>query len=630
MLDATFSGGAIARMRTGRLPAGWQNVLAWLVGVQLAFWLLVLVVRPPIADPVFEATRLHNDVVSGSEEHAPARSSGAGYLLGKGPVASFGFSLHVERPDLGLMVFAPRYNRTARLEVNGRAVPSADVQAWRMGRLGGRWVVAPGMLEKGRNRLVVHVERECCRAYLASLHAGPPGLLDPAIRAWRLEKLVPGLAVVVLGLFGALACLYLALHAIMRSLAFAASASLAGIALGALWQVDIFTPSSEALFNWAGQAILALTLSALVALADRWFDDEPRYDRALRIAAPLFLAAITLLALVPDGVPGLVRIALEAAMALAANGAIVGAVVRGLRRSAKERASDAAILLLIPAISLVDVLDAMHKNPLTLNSAPLGMLALVAMMLFWIVRRGRVLFARAEQANALLAQRIADKERELEDTAALLRQREAEAAVQAERARIMRDMHDGMGGHLLSVLMLARDEGSQRTAIVKTTEQAIDDLRLLIDSLDSVGDSFAIALGQFRDRAETKLRAAGIALLWSNQLGAGGAYADAEAVAPNVILTVYRILQEAVNNAVRHAACDALEITIRSGDAGLVEISVRDNGIGLASGWAPGRGLSNMKERVQAIGGTLEITPAEDGTRLTFAFAIEQNNPKSA
>lgn len=591
------------------------SVLAWIFGAHLLFWALVLLVRPPFPDPVFLETRIRSLAVAGGQKDAktPPRRT---YLLATGPDATFTATVEVTDPEQGLLVFAPRYNRHATLHVNGQPVPSLDPSSWRAGRMGGRWLVPPANLQAGANRLSIHVTRECCRAYLASLHAAPPEVLAGAVRDWRTQKLVPSLAAAILGSFGALVCLYLAFTIARRDFALAAAMALGGISLGALWQVDIFTASSEPLYNAAGQALLALTLSGLILLSDRWFGVSPRFDLPLRIIAPLTLVLIALGMLGADGMPPLWRTALEAAMALGASFAIITHVVRALRRDARRWASDAAIFLLVPTISLADLMGSLYRDPLTLTAGPLGLLALAMLLLIGIVRRGRLLFAQAEEANTYLAARIAAKERELEETSALLRKREAEAAVQAERARIMRDMHDGMGGHLLSVLMLARDDHTPRRAIAETTENAIDDLRLLIDSLDSVGDSLDIALGQFRDRAETKLRAAGIALAWENRLGRG-TITDAPSIeAPGKVLTVYRILQEAVNNAVRHSACTLLRITIEHDEAGQTCLTIADNGMGDRAAWFPGRGLANMAERACTIGASLKVDATANGTTL--------------
>lgn len=596
----------------------WYRLVLTMILVQALFWGFAVLIRPASADPMFkrhEIATILLETESGALREAIGRPD---YYLGEGPSARFTATLAIAAPEAGLVVFAPRYNRHARLAVNDQPVPLADAPAWRGGRIGAKWVVPPALLRGGDNRLVVEVERECCRAYLSGLIAAPPGDIDIAIRTWRLQSLVPALGVMVLGLFGAGTCLLLALGPAYRREAAAAGLTFFGMAMGGLWQADIVTGSGEALYVAAGQMALLPTFAGLVALADRWFPGGPRHDRALKVGTAIFAVLIAAFPLTNTIMPTALRGPVEGGIALLANIAIIAAVVRGLRIDARLWTLDAAVVLLVPTISLADLIDSLERDPLTLTSAPLGLLGLAVLLLLGIVRRARNLSLRLENANLLLEAQIAAKQAELEATAALLRQREAEAAVQNERARIMRDMHDGMGGQLLSVLMLSRDEGSPREAITRTVEQAIDDLRLLIDSLDSVGDTIDIALGQFRERAETKLRAAGMQLEWSNGLNG-----RAVIMPPAAILAVYRIMQEAINNAVRHSGGSKVAIRIASDPAGNITVVIADDGQP-ASGewrreeWSGGRGLSNMRSRAQALGGSVAIEPTSGGTRVTL------------
>lgn len=606
----------------------WLRLALWAIIIQALFWGFALVIRPPSADPLFERHSLDAIMLEAPDGALREARGRPDYYLGEGRSARFVTTYTTSAPRDGLVVFAPRYNRHAQLTINNQPVPLSDAPAWRGGRIGAKWVVPPALLRDGANRIVIAIERECCRAYLSGLIAAPPGAIDSAIRKWRLQSLVPAFGLMVLGFFGAGTCLILTLGAAYRAEATAAALAFFGMAMGGLWQADIFTVVSEAVYNAAGQMSLLATFAGLVALADRWFPGGPRFDRPLIGLSALFAILIAVGAFAADGVPTPLRAGLEGAIVLAANIAIIACIARGLRIDPQGWTLDAAVVLLVPSISLADLIDSIMRDPLTLSSAPLGVLGLAILLLLGIVRRARNLSARLENGNQLLEAQIAAKQAELEATAALLRQREAEAAVQDERARIMRDMHDGMGGQLLSVLMLSRDEGSPREAITRTVEQAIDDLRLLIDSLDSVGDTIDIALGQFRERAETKLRAAGMRLEWSNGL-------DGRAVIlpPAAILAVYRIMQEAINNAVRHSGGSAVSIRIASDASGNITVVIADNGLP-ASGewrreeWSGGRGLSNMRSRARAIGGGIAIEPTAGGTRVTLL--IPASDPPTA
>lgn len=591
------------------------RLIALILTVQAGFWLLVMVLRPPLAEQVLDSGRI--DTVMLQDESGKLVEAGGrpDYYLGSGQQARFVADISVNDPETGIVVFAPRYNRLATLKVNGIPIPAADAEAWRGGRMGGKWLVPGALLQSGVNRIELEVQRECCRAYLDSLVVGPPGTLDTEIRNWRLRALVPAFAQLVIGLLGALGCLMIAQERTHRAAAAAAGITFSGMALSGLWQVDLLTPSSEAIYNAAGQLALLTTFAGLTALADRWFPGGPRHDRALMVAVPVLGLPIILGAFTTDGIPVAARSAIEGMTVVLGNVAIMASVVRGLRVDMRKWASDAAILSLVPTISFLDLFDSLERDPLTLGSAPLGVLALTILLLFAIMRRGRVLSQRLENANSILEQHIAGKQAELEATAALLRQREAEAAVQGERARIMRDMHDGMGGQLMSVLFMLRDQDTPKEAVTQTVEQAVDDLRLLIDSLDSVGDSLDFALGQFRERAETKLRAAGMRLIWSNRLGD-----PSISLPPTSILAIYRIMQEAINNAVRHSGGQSVQIAFSPHQDGGAEIRITDDGCGNASTWRTGRGLANMASRANSIGSTLVVEKGAEGTSVTFTI----------
>lgn len=581
--------------------------------VQAAFWGIALLLRPPVADP-----RLTRHVVTNIRLQQPgailAEPGGRpDYYLGTGPRARFAAKVQVDEPDRGLVVFAPRYNRWAGLQVNGKPVPMSDAPAWRGGRLGAKWVVPPSMLRGGDNALVVEISRECCKAFLSGLIAAPPGTIDDAIRQWRMQALIPAFGVMVLGLFGAGSCLLLAIGPAYRREAIAAAIAFAGLALGGLWQVDILTRSSEAVYIAAGWAALLMTFSGLVALIDRWFPGGPQQDRWLIVLVPVWGLLILTSALSANPPPIAFRTALEVSIVLFANTAIIASVRRGLAVDPHRWMPDAAIILLVPSISLADLLDSLDRDPLTLSSAPLGLFGLAILLLLGIIRRGRVLSLRLENANLLLEREISAKQAEIEATATLLREREAEAAVQSERARIMQDMHDGMGAHLLSVLTLARNGAIPRETISATVELAIEDLRLMIDSLDSVGDTLDFALGQFRERAEAKLRAARMELVWRNNLDRASL-----TLPPGTILAIYRIMQEAINNAVRHSNGRVIDIVIRHPEDGGVLIAVRDDGATDRANWKPGRGLSNLERRARQIGGTISVDADDNGTCVTL------------
>jgi two-component system sensor histidine kinase UhpB len=89
-----------------------------------------------------------------------------------------------------------------------------------------------------------------------------------------------------------------------------------------------------------------------------------------------------------------------------------------------------------------------------------------------------------------------------------------------------------------------------------------------------------------------------------------------------VDLTLYRCVQEGVTNALRHAG--AARITVRVEDAGAaLAVRIADDGVGLPPEPAPGRGLPGMRERVEALGGTLRLDAPGIGTVLAAEIPVE-------
>jgi two-component system sensor histidine kinase UhpB len=177
----------------------------------------------------------------------------------------------------------------------------------------------------------------------------------------------------------------------------------------------------------------------------------------------------------------------------------------------------------------------------------------------------------------------------------------------------MRDMHDGVGSQLTSMLFAARRGALPEDQLVESLQTVIEEIRLLIDSMDSAGDSLAGALESFQQRAAKRLEAAGITLQFQpmprDLLPVCG---------PRDVLHILRILQEGIGNALRHAGCSRISIEVTpSGDAALpVQLVIWDDGVGFPQDLVPGRGLVNMETRAAAIGGRLTIDRASPGVAL--------------
>ena len=182
----------------------------------------------------------------------------------------------------------------------------------------------------------------------------------------------------------------------------------------------------------------------------------------------------------------------------------------------------------------------------------------------------------------------------------------------AERERIGRDLHDLLG-HTLAVVTLKSELASK---LVERDPAAAQQQMREVESIARE------AMAQVRE-AVSGIRAAGLeAELVSARLAllAADVRLDARlaplAIEPATEQALALVLREAVTNVVRHAQARRVEIELAD-DAGTLRLSIADDGRGGAT--QPGHGLTGMKERMRALGGSLEIdSPAGGGTRVTL------------
>ncbi|GJD52246.1 hypothetical protein OPKNFCMD_5009 [Methylobacterium crusticola] len=98
-----------------------------------------------------------------------------------------------------------------------------------------------------------------------------------------------------------------------------------------------------------------------------------------------------------------------------------------------------------------------------------------------------------------------------------------------------------------------------------------------------------------------------------------------------VDLTVYRCVQEALTNALRHARAGRIAVRAAPApDGASLHLSVEDDGVGVGEAPRPGRGLAGMRERVEALGGTLALDGLAPGTALRVSLPVEPGAAEGA
>lgn len=195
---------------------------------------------------------------------------------------------------------------------------------------------------------------------------------------------------------------------------------------------------------------------------------------------------------------------------------------------------------------------------------------------------------------------------------------ERERTLLLERQRLMHDMHDGVGSHLVALLRLA-ESGASGAAMAELLRSAIEDLRLTIDSLEPLEHDLATLLATLRERVGRRLEGAGLALHWS--------MADMPPLPwlePAQALQVLRLIQEAMTNVIKHAQARTLRLSARQADE-VLEVRVEDDGRGFDTATAnPGQGLASMRQRAHSLGATLhwDSTPG-GGTRVQLRLPLQ-------
>ncbi len=207
-------------------------------------------------------------------------------------------------------------------------------------------------------------------------------------------------------------------------------------------------------------------------------------------------------------------------------------------------------------------------------------------------------------------------------------QKQAKAAVlEAERVRLMSDLHDGIAGQLVSILALCELQGEASGEVAVSVGGALADLRLVVASLESSGDDLGVMLALFRERIEPQLMAQGMTLVWR-----ASALPEVKGLHPGATLNIFRILQEASVNAARHSGSSTLTIeAVPSPQPGHgVRLCLSDQGRGGVVSRPGSYGLGNMRRRADALGGMLDIQSGPGGTTVTLDLPTEIRGPAPA
>ena len=473
------------------------------------------------------------------------------------------------------------------------------------------------------NRLEVVIERrEVVSGYLSQIYIGPQSALSDAFYARRF--LFQTLPIVVAVLLPCLAVLLLLFW--LRGVGSGAYAMLAlGLVLNSLHTFNmlpgamLFPLRVHLALHALPTLEVTITVIALMQILGRkmplrWWMAAPGV--VITASALLVDVRIFVLEMVFVGIP-LLLLLVVVAIWTSARAALTRGSAFGLSLS--------LCLTVILAFTIHDLLvvtSIIHSPRLML--ARLFYPTAVAIFAAWAIARLVQVFDDAKNSARSLEIRVQEAESRLRQGFEREAKLQRERALVGERTRLMSDLHDGVGGQLVSIVATAERPNASPQYIAQAARAALNDIRLVIDAMDDVDGELMMVLASWRDRIERQLHASDIRLDWTIENREG--LPTFIGLRPSHTLNVLRILEEAVTNIIKHA--EARSVEVRLGKAveacgkEIGRIVVTDDGKGGLQSKGSGRGLQNMERRAAALGAAFLVESGSAGTRLQLDIPV--------
>ncbi len=253
---------------------------------------------------------------------------------------------------------------------------------------------------------------------------------------------------------------------------------------------------------------------------------------------------------------------------------------------------------------------------------PYAALPILLAFIYSLARRYGEALESSAALNASLEQRLASRQQELQRSYEQLRHYERERAQDDERQRLMREIHDGLGSTLISTLASVERGNMDREATASVLRDAVDEMRLMIDSLEPIGQDLVMLLATLRYRLAPRLDRLGLAMEWHMTELPPLPWLDSTSS-----LHILRIVQESITNTVKHSGARHIRVETTAGSA--VSLVISDDGRGFDpqqhNGEPGGRGLANLRHRAAQIGATLSISSSTSGTCVTLLLPLTRN-----
>lgn len=620
-----------------RPSAGWRNgrlraYLALQIAI-VAMCVCLFYVQPPDPPPLYELVRAEEsrDGLSWQPVALPHRRA----YEGRQPEPVL-YRMNFERPSseagASWAVLVPHFTAGVEISVNGTLVLDSrrETYAARMDRNVPAMALIPQpLLRDGVNDLVVRLLIWGPFAgYLDNVYVGPDALLRPVYDTR--SALFFAVPLVLAALQGMLAILFGMIWINRRGEP--AYGWLAGAMVIGAGQQFIPLPAPQALVGFLGAANsleVAMLLHFLACylrlkiLPAGWLAFVPGFAI---LGAGLFGSADDLLRMHSIFGPTSVGVLLVVIAVMLGRSA-----VRQKDRRSLFLGSTMTVVIAFWVHDIAAMLNVLPGERLFLARISYSLvLTAIGIGLTW-----RFIEALKESDNfaGRLVQQVREAEEKLRESFAREEERGRNEALAAERTRLMRDLHDGLGGQLVSIVALAERIGREGAAIGEAARAALKDLRLVIDAMEEIDGDLMLALGSWRERIATQLRAHEIGLSW--QVPTPGGLPVFPGLRPWHVIQIVRLLDEAVTNAIKHSGAGMLRVVIEAVPDGAGNrggrIVIEDDGKGfdiaalqpggaVRGGFAAGHGLANMRRRAELCGADLALSSGPAGTRVSLSL----------
>lgn len=233
-----------------------------------------------------------------------------------------------------------------------------------------------------------------------------------------------------------------------------------------------------------------------------------------------------------------------------------------------------------------------------------------------VIDRFRKMSAKAQDLTASLETRIAQREKELMQAYQLMDKSNREQERATERARILRDMHDGVGANLNIAIRQLETGRADSTQILQTLRDSLDQLKLAIDSMHLDSGDLTGLLANMRYRLTQRFNAMHMALEW-----AVDDVPHLEHFDHRDMRNLQFLVFEAISNALQHSHASVLRIELHLTDDERIVLKIMDNGCGFELDRIKPRGLDSLRQRAAAIGAVLTVVSTPGRTTVEVVVA---------